>query len=79
MHRIIFDKSDEANVSQRKKKGLFFHGDLCGRDLHGSDPQLERDFGREIKEVMIGVIIALDVCQYGRFFLFEDGAVPQGG
>ena len=24
MHRIIFNKSDEANVSQRKKKGLIF-------------------------------------------------------
>ena len=24
MHRIIFDKSDEANVSRRKKKGLIF-------------------------------------------------------
>ena len=63
-----------------KEKGAdFFHGDLCHRDLHSSDPQLERDFGREIQRSYDRRDHRADVCQYGRFFLFEDGAVPQGG
>ena len=80
MHRIIFDKSDEANVSQRKKKGLIFFMVTSAvgiftaltLSLRGiSAERIQRSHDRRDHRA--------DVCQYGRFFLFEDGAVPQGG
>ena len=72
MHRIIFDKSDEANVSQRKKKGLIFFMVTSAVGIFTAlTPSLRGISAEKFKEVMIGVIIALMFVSMAAFFFLK--------
>ena len=72
MHRIIFDKSDEANVSQRKKKGLIFFMVTSAVGIFTALIVSLRGISAEkFKEVMIGVIIALMFVSIAAFFFLK--------
>lgn len=72
MHRIIFDKRDEANVSRRKKKGLFFFMLTSAIGIFTALTLGLRGISAEkFKEVMIGVFIALMFVSMAAFFFLK--------
>jgi len=72
MHRIIFDKRDEANVSRRKKKGLIFFMVTSAIGIFTALTLSLRGISAEkFKEVMIGVIIALMFVSMAAFFFLK--------